>query len=146
MKLSTKGRYGTRAMIDIALYGDSGCSKLRDIAERQHLSPKYLDHILSALRKAGLIKNLRGRGGGYSLTRPASRINMQHIIEAVEGSLAPVECVDNPALCNRTATCSTRDVWIKMKRAMQDVLQETSLDNLIEQQNEKSSQPSNYTI
>ena len=87
MKLSTKGRYGTRAMIDIALNAGKGPCLMKDIALRQSIAPKYRDHILSALRKSGLIKNLRGRGGGYILSRPAENINLKDIITAVEGSL-----------------------------------------------------------
>ncbi len=146
MKISTKSRYGTRAMMDIALHGDTGPSMLKDIAERQDISPKYLDHILSSLRKAGLVKNIRGKGGGYTLTRPAYDINMKDIIMAVEGSLAPVECVDNPDLCNRVRMCSTRDVWAKMKEAMEDVLAATTLQNLIENQNKKIGPPTDYII
>ena len=111
MKLSTKGRYGTRAMIDIALYKESGSTLLKDIASRQGISLKYLDHILSSLRKAGLIKNVRGKGGGYSLTRPAAQITLCDIIVAVEGSLSPVECVDDPEYCKKIATCSAHDAW-----------------------------------
>ena len=146
MKLSTKSRYGTRAMMDIAMHSDGGSSMLRDIAERQAVSPKYLDHILSALRKAGLIKNTRGKGGGYSLTRPASRITMKDIIEAVDGSLAPVECVDNPSTCDRIHTCATRDVWEKLKGAMEDVLEATTLESLTERQEKKKPPTISYTI
>jgi len=146
MKLSTKSRYGTRAMMDIAMHSDSGPSMLKDIAERQAVSPKYLDHILSALRKAGLIKNTRGKGGGYSLTRPASRITMKDIIEAVDGSLAPVECVDNPNVCDKIRTCATRDVWKKLKGAIEDILESTTLESLTECQEKKEPPTMHYTI
>jgi Rrf2 family transcriptional regulator, cysteine metabolism repressor len=146
MKLSTKGRYGTRAMIDIALYRDSGATLLKDISARQGISLKYLDHILSSLRKAGLVKNVRGKGGGYSLTRPASRITLCEIIEAVEGSLAPVECVDDPEYCKKTCTCSARDVWVKVRQSIEDVLRNTTLQSLIESQEKKAAPPGTYTI
>ena len=146
MKLSTKGRYGTRAMIDIALYKGSGSTLLKDIAARQGISLKYLDHILSSLRKAGLIKNVRGKGGGYSLTRPASQISLCDIIEAVEGSLAPVECVDNPEYCKKTSTCSAHDVWIKVRESIEEVLRNTTLQNLTENHEKKSGAPGTYTI
>jgi Rrf2 family transcriptional regulator, cysteine metabolism repressor len=146
MKLSTKGRYGTRAMIDIALYKESGSTLLKDIASRQGISLKYLDHILSNLRKAGLIKNVRGKGGGYSLTRPAAQITLCEIIEAVEGTLAPVECVDNPDYCKKTSTCSAHDVWVKVRESIEDVLRKTSLQSLTESHEKKAGTPGTYTI
>jgi Rrf2 family cysteine metabolism transcriptional repressor len=146
MKLSTKGRYGTRAMIDIALYKESGSTLLKDISSRQGISLKYLDHILSSLRKAGLIKNVRGKGGGYSLTRPAAQITLCDIIEAVEGSLAPVECVDNPEYCKKTATCSAHDVWVKVRESIEDVLRNTSLQSLTESHEKKAGTPGTYAI
>jgi len=146
MKLSTKGRYGTRAMIDIALYKDSGSTLLKDIAARQGISLKYLDHILSSLRKAGLLKNVRGKGGGYSLTRPATKITLCEIIEAVEGSLAPVECVDNPDYCKKTTTCSAHDVWVKVRESIEEVLRNTSLQSLIENHEKKAGTPGTYAI
>jgi len=146
MKLSTKGRYGTRAMIDIALYRDSGSTLLKDISTRQGISLKYLDHILSNLRKAGLVKNVRGKGGGYALMRSPSQITLCEIIEAVEGSLAPVECVDDPDYCKKTSTCSARDVWIKVRQSIEDVLRTTSLQSLIENQEKKAGTPGTYAI
>jgi Rrf2 family cysteine metabolism transcriptional repressor len=146
MKLSTKGRYGTRAMIDIALYKESGSTLLKDISSRQGISLKYLDHILSSLRKAGLIKNVRGKGGGYSLTRPAAQITLCDIIEAVEGSLAPVECVDNPEYCKKTSTCSAHDVWVKVRESIEDVLRNTSLQSLTESHEKKARTPGTYAI
>jgi len=132
MRLSTKGRYGTRAMVDIALHSGQGPTLMKDIAERQDIAPKYLDHILSALRKAGLLKNIRGKGGGYVLARPAAHITLREIIEAVEGPLSPVECLDNSAFCDRVAFCPTRPVWEKLKHAIIDVLEATTLDMLTE--------------
>jgi Rrf2 family cysteine metabolism transcriptional repressor len=146
MKLSTKGRYGTRAMIDIALYKESGSTLLKDISSRQGISLKYLDHILSSLRKAGLIKNVRGKGGGYSLTRPAAQITLCDIIVAVEGSLAPVECVDNPEYCKKTSTCSAHDVWVKVRESIEDVLRNTSLQSLTESHEKKAGTPGTYAI
>jgi Rrf2 family cysteine metabolism transcriptional repressor len=146
MKLSTKGRYGTRAMIDIALYKESGSTLLKDISSRQGISLKYLDHILSSLRKAGLIKNIRGKGGGYSLTRPAAQITLCDIIVAVEGSLAPVECVDNPEYCKKTSTCSAHDVWVKVRESIEDVLRNTSLQSLTESHEKKAGTPGTYAI
>ena len=146
MKLSTRSRYGTRAMLDIALHSEGGPTMLKDIADRQSVSPKYLDHILAALRKAGLIKNIRGKGGGYVLTRPASNITVNDIIKVVEGSIAPVECIDNPAFCTKTNTCAVIDLWKQLKESMEDVLNSTTLENLVERHKEKKPPPLTYTI
>lgn len=146
MKLSTKGRYGARAMIDIAVHNAAGPSLMKDISQRQDIAPKYLDHILSALRKAGLLKNIRGKGGGYILSRPASAITLKDIVEAVEGTITPVECVDNPAYCDRIYACPTREVWDKLKKAIGDVLEATTLESLVESQKKKEQAPINYSI
>ncbi len=146
MKLSTKGRYGTRAMLDIAQHNSRGPTLMKDISKRQAIAPKYLDHILSALRKANLLKNTRGKGGGYTLSRPASMITLKDIIEAVEGSLTPVECVDNPSFCDRMYTCPTREVWEKLKQAIGDVLSATTLESLLESQKSREAPPDNYSI
>jgi Rrf2 family transcriptional regulator, cysteine metabolism repressor len=146
MKLSTKGRYGARAMIDIAMHTAAGPSLMKDISKRQNITPKYLDHILSSLRKAGLLKNIRGKGGGYMLSRPASAITLKDIVEAVEGTISPVECVDNPAYCDKLYTCPTRDVWDKVKKAIGDVLESTTLESLTESQKNKEQAPINYSI
>lgn len=146
MRLSTKGRYGTRAMIDIALHSAQGPTLMKDIAARQDIAPKYLDHILSALRKAGLLKNIRGKGGGYVLARPAAGITLRDIIEAVEGPLSPVECLDNPAFCDRVAACPARSVWEKLKEAMISVLEAITLDMLTETHHKSAAQQHTYCI
>jgi len=146
MKLSTKGRYGTRAMLDIAQHNSKGPALMKDIAKRQDIAPKYLDHILSALRKAKLLKNTRGKGGGYTLSRPASMITLKDIVEAVEGPLSPVECVDNPSFCDRIYTCPTREVWGRLKQAIGDVLGSTTLESLIESEKSRVTPPDNYSI
>jgi Rrf2 family protein len=146
MKLSTKGRYGTRAMLDIACHAEKGPCVMKEISARQDISPKYLDHILSSLRRARLIKNIRGKGGGYILARPASAITLKDIIEAVEGSLAPVECVDNPALCGRSAACPTIEVWRNVRDAVAGVLDAATLEGLVELQKKKEPSALQYMI
>jgi Rrf2 family cysteine metabolism transcriptional repressor len=145
MKLSTKSRYGTRAIIDIAQNAGRGTTMLKDIAKRQSLSPKYLDHILSSMRRAGIIKNIRGRGRGYVLTKSASSITVKDIVEAVDGSFEPVECLANSELCDRVPTCCTREIWLKMKQAVDDVLEETTLQSILENNGLNKNQP-NYFI
>jgi Rrf2 family protein len=146
MKLSTRSRYGTRAMLDIALHSEGGPTMLKDIADRQSVSLKYLDHILAALRKAGLIKNIRGKGGGYVLTRLASHITVNDIVKVVEGSIAPVECVENPDLCNRSSFCATREVWQRLHVAMEHVLESTTIEQLVDRVKAKKPSPVNFSI
>jgi Rrf2 family protein len=146
MKISTRARYGTRAMLDIAAHGSLGQTMLKDIAERQGLSAKYLDHILSSLRRAGLIKNIRGREGGYLLARPPAAITLKDIFDAVEGPFVPVECVDNELLCDHIAVCPTREIWQKMQRAVDAVLAGTTLLELTERRDMKSAGMLHYSI
>ena len=145
MKLSTKTRYGTRAIIDIAQNSENGSTMLKDIAARQSLSPKYLDHILSAMRRAGLIRNIRGKGGGYILSKMPANISVKDILEAVDGSFEPVECLSNTDLCDKVPSCGTRDVWLRMKEAVDGVLEEATLQSLLEK-NSLNKNLSNYSI
>lgn len=146
MKLSTRSRYGVRAMIDIALHGETGESQLKDISRRQAISAKYLDHILSTLRKAKLIKSTRSREAGYTLARPAHQITLKEIMQVLEGSLAPVECVDNPNYCTQIAECCARDVWGKLKQEMEKVLSSITLQELTDSQKTKRSSSLHYCI
>jgi len=145
MKLSTKTRYGTRAIIDIAQNSENGRTMLKDIAARQSLSPKYLDHILSAMRRAGLIRNIRGKGGGYILSKMPANITVKDILEAVDGSFEPVECLSNTDLCDKVPSCGTRDLWLRMKEAVDGVLEEATLQSLLEK-NSLNKNLSNYSI
>ena len=142
MRLSTKGRYGARAMLDLALNFGKDPVLLRDIARRQEVSEKYLEHSISALRKAGLVRSVRGARGGYILAKSPSEIRFSKIMEVLEGSMAPVECVDDPQVCHRANLCVTRDIWVKMKEAIDNILKSTTLQDMVEQQKEKESSKS----
>src|SRR5690242_1173163 len=109
MKLSTKGRYGVKAMLDLALHNSEGQVSLKSIAERQGLSENYLEQLFSALRKAGLVKSMRGAQGGYVLAMAAEEISVGAILRALEGSLAPVDCVSDgeSSQCSRSNGCVT---------------------------------------
>jgi len=137
MKLSTKGRYGARTMVDMALHGGKGPVLLKDIAKRQNISEKYLEHIITSLKVAGLVKSIRGAHGGYILGKDPVQIKLSQIIKALEGSIAPVECVDDPDFCSRAELCVTRDVWVQIKKAMDKVLESISLKDLVEKQKKK---------
>jgi Rrf2 family protein len=137
MKLSTRGRYGTRAMLDVALHGAEGPVHLKDIAERQQVSKKYLEHLVSRLEAAGLLRGVRGAGGGVSLTRPPSEIKLSEILLTLEGPTALVECVDNPDWCQRSGSCATREIWMQMGQLMSDFLGSKTLEDLCHLQREK---------
>ncbi|HXZ94351.1 MAG TPA: Rrf2 family transcriptional regulator [Dehalococcoidia bacterium] len=137
MKLSTRGRYGVRALLDLALHSGEGTVLLKDIARRQEISLPYLEHLIAPLVAAGLMKSTRGARGGVLLLKPPAEIKLSEVVQLLEGSIAPVDCVDNPALCHRSALCVTRDIWIEMKSAMSQVLDSTTLQDLVERQKGK---------
>jgi Rrf2 family protein len=137
MKLSTKGRYGLRAILDLALHQGEGLVLVKDIARRQEVSRPYLEHLMAPLIAAGLVKTTRGARGGVLLLRSPSEINLGEIIRLLEGSIAPVDCVNDPKLCHRSGSCVTRDIWIEMKVAMSQVLDSTTLQDLVERQRQK---------
>jgi len=137
MKLSTKGRYGTRALLDVALHQDDSPVQLKVIAQRQQISLHYLEHIIAPLIAAGLLRSTRGAYGGISLGKPPQEIVLSEVIQVLEGSITPVECVDNPNVCSRADTCVTRDVWTDVKMAMAGVLESVTLQDLVERQKDK---------
>ena len=137
MRLSTKGRYGLRALLDLALHRDEGSVLLKDIARRQEVSLPYLEHLIAPLIAAGLVKSTRGSRGGLLLLRSPSEIRLGEIIQVLEGSIAPVDCVNDPKLCHRSGLCVTRDIWIEMKVAMSQVLDSTTLQDLVERHRQK---------
>ena len=133
MKLSTKGRYAIRAMLDLALQPGDGPILIKDISERQGISCLYLEQLFTRLKAAGLVRSIRGPNGGSKLTRSPSEITCSDIPQAMEGSTALVDCVDNAMLCDRSESCVTRKMWIKVKKAMDEVLTSTTLEDLVEQ-------------
>jgi Rrf2 family protein len=137
MKISTRARYGTRALLDLALHQGEEPVSLKDIAQRQQIPQQYLEHLISPLIAAGMVRSTRGPKGGVSLAKPPQQIIMSEVIQILEGSTAPVECVDNPKLCPRFESCVTRDIWDELKKAMNGVLESTTLQNLVERQKSK---------
>lgn len=131
MKLSTRGRYATRALLDLALHQTGAPVSLREIAERQEISAKYLDQILSQLRHAGYIRATRGSRGGFRLTADPATLTLLDIVTAVEGRTAIVDCVADPSRCGRASDCVTREVWQEVTRAMEEVLRGITLADLI---------------
>ena len=139
MKLSTKGRYGSRAMLELALHYGFGPITIKDVAQRQEISERYLENIMTTLVSEGLVISSRGKGGGFMLSKPPEEIRLFDIIRVVEGSLAPVDCVDDPSNCNRSPLCVTCDIWGKLKDAMTDVLNGITLKDMVEMYRDKSS-------
>ena len=138
MKLSTKGRYGIRLMVDLALHHGEGQILLKDIAERQEISEKYLWQLIPPLKNAGLLSSTRGAHGGYMLTKPPAQITLKDIVIAVEGSMCLVDCVDNPSVCSRADTCASRDVWCEISEKILQALEAITLEKLVEQQQRKT--------
>lgn len=133
MLISTRGEYGLRAMLVLAEEFDAGPVPLRLIAQKEHLSEQYLEHLFRDLRTNELVTSFRGAKGGYQLSRPPSEITVGDILWALEGSLAPMQCVagDKEAECRHLDGCSTRFVWQKLKAAMDEVLDATTLADIL---------------
>ncbi len=132
MKISTKGRYGLRIMTDLALNGEGGCVSLKDIAEREKLSEKYLEQIINLLSKEGLVKSVRGAKGGYLLNRAPEEITVENILKATEGSLAPVACAEDNGRCVNYCDCVTSFIWTRIYEATIDVVSKITLKDLAE--------------
>ena len=137
MKLSTRARYGTRALLDLALHQGERPVILKDIAQRQQVSLRYLEHIIGSLIAAGIIRSTRGARGGVSLARPPEEIKLSEVVQVLEGSITPAECVDNPGICDRSDLCVTRDIWDELKKAMNGLLESITLQDLLGRQKSK---------
>ena len=137
MKLSTKGRYGLKAMLDLAIHNSEGQISLKSIAERQDISENYLEQLFAILRKSGLVKSTRGSQGGYVLAQSPEKISVGCILRALEGSLAPVDCVmeNDPQQCSRSEECVTRFIWAKIRDSVNQVVDSISLEDLINEYN-----------
>jgi len=130
LKLSTKTRYGLRAMIELAMAEPGEPLEMSTIAQRQKLSRKYLHALLSTLKDAGLTESVRGAKGGYRLARPASEIHISEIYEILEGRLSVVDCVAEPECCKEEPACRTAPLWKRLNAALVDVLYQTTLADL----------------
>lgn len=137
MKISTRGRYAVRVMLDLAANNTGECIKVKSIAERQDLSEKYLEQIISVLNKAGFVRSVRGANGGYRLAREPKAYTVGDILRLTEGSLAPVACLDSPdgvVECERCDTCDTLSVWKDLRDAINNVVDNVTLADLLEKQ------------
>ena len=132
MKISTKGRYAVRVMLDLAKHNTGECIKVKEIAERQGVSEKYLEQIIGVLNKAGYVKSVRGAQGGYRLVKEPGEYTVGMILRHTEGSLAPVACLETDAeACDRVATCETLAVWKELQNAINRVVDGVTIADLL---------------
>ena len=137
MKISTKGRYALRLMLDLALHTNGSAVPLRDVAERQEISDKYLEQIVTQLARGGLVRSIRGAGGGYLLTRTPEEYTVGEILRQLEGSLAPVSCGAGGSCCERSDQCVTLEIWQQIQQAVNGVVDHISLADLVRRYHEK---------
>lgn len=140
MKISTRGRYALRMMLDLAIHSDKYIT-IKSIAERQEVSNKYLEQIITVLSRAGFVKSIRGPQGGYKLARPAAEYTVGMILRLIEGNLVPVACMeDTPNQCSRCDTCVTLDIWKQLEEAISSVVDHITLEDLVQRHHQKQPQ------
>jgi Rrf2 family protein len=144
MKLSMKSDYGARAIIDLARHYGLGPVQTAEIAARQFVPEAYLEQLLTLLRKAGLVRSTRGPHGGHELTRPPAQITFGEVVRALEGSLAPLDCLDDAASCQLSPTCSMRDVWAEVQVNTLRLLDSLTIETLVERQKVRESRVMYY--
>lgn len=140
MKISTKGRYALRLMLDLALTGNEKPVPLRDVAQRQSISDKYLEQIVTQLSRSKMVRSIRGAGGGYLLTRDPAEYTVGEILRALEGNLAPVSCAVDGQCCERIDRCVTVEVWSAIQDAVSGVVDNMTLADLVRRYHEKCDQ------
>jgi len=145
MRVSTKGRYGLRILLDVAGHEKQGPVALRDISRRQAISQKYLWQVINPLKVSGLLRATRGAHGGYMLAKLPAQISIRDIVEILEGPVSVVGCVHSPATCSRSAACTARGAWAEVETRIQNVMQGITLQDLLEKQ-KKAQAASNYEI
>lgn len=131
MMISTKGRYALRVMLDLAQQPAGEYISLKSISQRQAVSMKYMEAIVATLNKAGMVESLRGKKGGYRLTRSADKYTIGEILKLTEGSLAPVTCLECENPCQRAKSCITRPMWLELDKLIDDYLESKTLADLL---------------
>jgi Rrf2 family transcriptional regulator, cysteine metabolism repressor len=132
MKLSTRTRYGIRAIIELAQYEGKRPLQLKVIAERQGISVKYLEQLMSLLRSSGFVRSVRGSKGGYILARAPEQIRLSEVFRCLEGPVTTAECTENEDFCERAADCVAREVWVQVEEAIQRVLSSITLADMVQ--------------
>ena len=138
MKISTKGRYALRMLLDLAEHQNCGYIALKDIAERQEISKKYLEQIIPILGRSGILKTVRGSQGGYQLAETPDKYTVGDILRLTEGSLSPISCVEDPAECDRSADCAMLSVWQGLYKAVNEYLDSITLQDIMDRHREMS--------
>ncbi len=136
MKITTRSRYGTRMMVELAAHYDQGPLQIGEISRKQGLSVKYLEQLIIPLKRAGLVRSVRGPKGGHILTRPPEEITVWDVVSVLEGSKGVTLCVPNPDICERSHICPTRDVWSLVSKAIRETLSQITLADLVKKTKE----------
>ena len=146
MKVSTKGDYGVRALVELAHHYGEGPVQSATIASRQEVPEPYLDQLLTTLRRAGFIRSVRGPQGGHALIRQPDDVKLSEVMVALEGSLAPIACVDDPESCTKSGGCVQRDVWEQVRDATRAILENVTIGDLAEKEREFNRNGGRYYI
>ena len=131
MKLSTKGRYGLRAMIDLAEFSETEPVSIGSISQRQGISERYLEQLFAKLKKAGLVSSIRGTNGGYKLAKPSGEISVGDVLRALEGDMLLVDCPDNEDMCAKFDSCVTKYVWKRINNSINDTMDSMTLEEIV---------------
>ena len=137
MKISTKIRYGARAMLELASHYGEGPIELKEIARKENISLKYLEQVINPLRTAGLVKAIRGSRGGYSLAKSPSEICLYDVVETLEGPLNLIECLHDSKVCQKVPLCVTRDIWKEVSDTISKIFYSVTLEDMVNRKREK---------
>jgi len=137
MKISTRIRYGTRALLQLASRYGEGPIELKDIAKNESISLKYLEQLIVPLRTSGLVKSVRGSKGGYALAKSPSQIRLRDLVEALEGPVNLVDCLRNPEECQRVSFCVSREIWGQVSQAITGIFESITLEDMVKRKREK---------
>jgi len=137
MKISTKIRYGTRAILELASRYGEGPIDLKEIAKKESIPLKYLEQVIIPLRTAGLVKSMRGSKGGYALAKPPSEICLNDVIEILDGQVQLIECLRNPKGCSKSSFCVTRDIWKQASDAVHQIFSSITFEEMVNRKREK---------
>ena len=145
MKLSSRTRYGMRAILELALEYGNAPLQIKTIAEREDISNKYLEQLIAMLKASGLVRSIRGPRGGYTLAKPPSEIQLKDVFTTLEGPMVTAECLEHPEYCPRCTDCTTREIWQELQNAIFGVLESVTLADLVER-SLRSQKTTNYHI